>query len=61
MTRLVSPEEQELRVRLLELALRHFPGDPVAEAARYLDFVEGRVEQSPRQRINAALDQANVS
>jgi len=62
-------EQQLLRLECLRMALGVAsavlakdanPGDTVARAQRYYDFVTGASSKSPREQIEAALDAANV-
>lgn len=55
----MSTADLELRERCLTYAIGAHLGDPVQVAAGFFDFVKGK--QSPREKIDAALDQAGVS
>lgn len=48
------------RTRCLELALQHFPSDAISKAGEFYAFVSGATNPSPREQINAALDEAGV-
>lgn len=50
---MLTQEQQELRLRILDLAVR--AGSPDL-CRHFLDFVTGKSDQSPRQAIDAALD-----
>jgi hypothetical protein len=60
----ISLEDRELRMQCLELAT----GSPEFDAAgvvyrarAYYDFATGASDLTPRQKIDAALDQSNVN
>lgn len=57
----MSPHEQEMRARILEMASRADPHGAVDLARGYLAFVTGESDQSPREKIDAALEVAGVS
>lgn len=56
----LSPPDQEMRFRCLRLAVERQTGAPIADAHKFHDFVTGKSDQTPRQMIDAALDQADV-
>lgn len=55
----MTEQEQDLRLRCLELAVRA-PGDPMTNARDFHAFVTGEDAKTPRQTIDAALEAANV-
>jgi hypothetical protein len=64
-----SQEDREMRIRCLEIATGSqisvspdFDAAGVVYRARaYYDFVTGTSDLTPRQKIDAALDQSNVN
>ena len=53
--------EQELRLRCVDLAMRGDPANVVHTARAIYAFVTGESDKTPREKVNAALDEANVS
>lgn len=54
-----DPELENIRLQCLGLAIS-VPGDPVATAERMFKFVTNEAAKTPRQLIDAALEQAGV-
>ena len=56
----LSPDRQ-LRLECLRLAVDTHDPDKIAVARRFYAFVACEDDQTPRQRIDAALDAADVT
>ncbi len=59
---MLSPDETDLRLQCLSLAVSVEHGSETVKLARdFHAFVTGTSDKTPRERICAALDAANVS
>lgn len=56
----LTPPQSELRERMLDLAISTGNSDVIGTARRFIAFVTGESDMSPREKINAAMDQADV-
>lgn len=59
-TIMLTPDEREMRARLLELATRQDVQPPVKLATEYLAFVTGTSDRTPRETIDATLNEAGI-